>query len=799
MGSRRKLLTLYIIAASLAAASLPPLVCPAGAPIGNVDLRVASADNAADALPLRTINRLEEGNTLLYRPILRSGEIRKGEVALVLVPANKAAAGESLIVLEPKQANKPQQWKVPLRVAVVAYVYGPAGLNTRKVKNFLARDRDLVTQLADYAEKTAQTEALIAALASPDSSADAVQAALHGFSSRYGLNVQLDKNAPANQQAIALFRVLNPAMANYDPISPQRNKQFGETATLATSVASLFFGSPVGLAAGGTAMLMEIRAMAFPSAEFRSSFAQPLPEDGLGLCGRRDGGTPHTRVAYLWALRVPNAAPPQLVVDKPVSLPPALKSPVPVTASDADWKYVERARNWTLVPENGKPVPVKAQKLGDTKTLELEVAPSVKPGRYSLAANWDWKRFSVPGYVDVRALSDFSSARLLPLSQDLLVAKTGKVPVTLAGSDFEFVTKVEVLKQDDKFAAPAAVPFVLPTGLRHGPQERMDLQLNTIDLDPGPYRLLVSQLDAKPHPVDFKILPAPPHIDNFPVVLNEGSTSVDFALKGQRLDLLTRLEVAHATATLHDAAAGGAERPFTLHIAPDVDAGTSLAMKAYIRDRAGPLTFADAVRVVGPRPRITELRISSPPEQDVQLAPGELPGGGYLSAMLRVEHLQSNSSVELACHRPDAASVTLRLGDRSGPISLQQLTPDQLFLSVDTAAWSNGCPLEATVINGKEGRSQPYAMGRIVRVPHIEKFEISETAASLTGQNLETIEKAGWSEEQVAPVPDLPLPVPGEGQRQKLQLHLPPPPAPHSPLFIWLRSESKPRMTKAHS
>lgn len=797
MGLRLSLLVLYI--AAIATAAVPPVVCPAGAPIGNVDLRVASAENAADALPLRTINRLQEGNTLLYRPILRSGENRKGEVALVLVPANKTAAGENLIVLDPKPANKPQQWKVPLRVAVVAYVYGPTGLNSRKVKTFLKRDEDLVAQLADYAEKTAQTEALINALASPDSSADAVQAALHGFSSRYGMSVQIDKNAPTEQQAIALFRALNPAMASYDPISPQRTKQFGETATLATSVAALFFGSPVGLAAGGTAMLMELRAMAFPNAEFRSSFAQSLPDDGLGLCGRREGVQSHTRVAYLWALRVPNAPPPQLSIDKPVALPPALKSPVPVTVSDADWKYVDRARNWTLVPESGKPIPVKALKLGDTKTFEFEIPPSVKPGRYSLAANWDWNRFTIPGHVEVRPLNDFSSARLIPLSQDLLVAKTGKVPVTLEGSDFEFVTKVEVLKTDDKFASPTAVPFVLPSGLRRGPQDRMDLQLNTIDMEPGPYRLLVSQLDAKTHPVNFKILPAPPRIENFPVVLNEGTRTVDFELKGHRLDLLTRLEVAHATVDLHETKAAGAERPFTLHISPDVDAGTSLAMKAYIRDRAEPLTFADAVRIVGPRPRITELRISSPPEQDVQLAPGELPGGGYLSAMLRVEHLQSNSSVELGCHLPDPASVTLKLGDRSGPISLQQLTPDQVFLSVDTSMWINGCPLEATVINGHEGRSQPYSMGRIVRVPHIEKFEITDTDASLTGQNLETIEKAGWSEEQEQPVPDLPLPVPGEGQRQKLQLRLPPPPAPHSPLFIWLRSESRPRMTKAHS
>ena len=48
------------------------------------------------------------------------------------------------------------------RVSVVAFVYGPSGLNMKKVSSFLSREDDLIAQLADYAEKTAQTEALIA-------------------------------------------------------------------------------------------------------------------------------------------------------------------------------------------------------------------------------------------------------------------------------------------------------------------------------------------------------------------------------------------------------------------------------------------------------------------------------------------------------------------------------------------------------------------------------------------------------------------------------------------------------------
>lgn len=86
--------------------------------------------------------------------------------------------------------------------------------------------------------------------------------------------------------------------------------------------------------------------------------------------------------------------------------------------------------------------------------------------------------------------------------------------------------------------------FVLPQGLRQGPQQHMDVQVNTIDFDPGPYKLLISQQDCKAHPVALSILPAPPRIDNFPIVVNQGVSQLSFVLKGQRLDLLKRLEVA---------------------------------------------------------------------------------------------------------------------------------------------------------------------------------------------------------------------------------------------------------------
>jgi hypothetical protein len=786
-------------------AALPPLVCPAGGPIGSVDLRVSSPRLGAGApLPLRTINRLEEGDTLIYKPLLRSSEKRPGEVTFVLVPANKAAAGENLRILDPKPARDSQEWKVPWKVAVVAYVYGPSGLNARKVRNFLARDDELVAQLADYAEKTVQTEALIAALASPTSSADAVQAALHGFSSQYGLNVQIDKTAPTNQQAMTLFRTLNPAIASYDPITPQASSQFAQTAGLATSVATLFFGSPVGLAAGGTAMVLELGQVAFPKAQFRSSFSQSIPNDGLGLCGRKDPAPPHTHIVYLWAARVPNSGPPQLSVEKSNSLPAALKSPIPVAASDPDWKFVDRARGWALQAEDGKVTPIGVQKLGDSKLLELDLG-HIKPGKYNLVANWDWDRFQIKGHIDVEPLGDLASAHLVPSSQDLLVAKTGKVPATVEGADFEFVTKVEIEKINDKFASPASVPFVLPRGLRQGPQDKMDVQVNTIDLDPGDYKLLIAQLDGKERNVPVKILPAPPSIDNLPVVLNQGVSDVQFSLKGHRLDQLKRVEIARGKAML-EPASGGHERLLTLRMASNIAAGTGLALKAYVENRTEPLTFSDAVRIVGPRPTITEIRIAQPPDQEVQLGSEELAGDAYLSAILRVQHLQSNSFVKLNCQQQPEPAVTLRLGQSAGASRLQQLAPDQLFLSFDTSGWISGCILEATVANGQEGESDVSRLGRIVRVPRVERFEpaMEPAAASgdmkavLVGKNLETIDKLGWSATDSRPVATLPLPLATDASKQELTVEIPPPPEGQASLLVWLRGEPEPRLTRVH-
>lgn len=784
-------------------AAQPPVTCPAGAPISTIDLRVRSV-RGTEPLPLRTINRLEEGDAILYSPILHSNEKRKGEVSVVLVPAKRTPDGDKLLVLDPKPAEKSAEWKVPTKISVASFVYGPDGLSQKKVKKFLAKDDELVAQLADYAEKTAQTEALIQALSGNEHSSAGVDAALQGFASQYGISNQLDRNAPPDQRALTLMRTLNPAMATYDPLSSQSTQVFGQTASLATSVAGMFFGSPVGLAAGGTAMVLTLRAMAFPNAEFRSSLAQTLPNEGMALCGSRDPARPHTKVAYLWASRIPNIGPPQLSIGNADSLPVSVKSPLPIQTTDADWKYVDRAREWALEGEQGQLIPVKIQRSTDQKSLELDLSNSeVPPGKYRLTARWDWDQFTTKGNVYMRPLSDFKAVKLAPESQDRLMANVGKVPLTLEGSDFEFVTKVQIERLGDKFASPVPIPFILPKGIRQGPQEKMDVQVNTDNLDPGPYRFLLAQVDGKTQSIPVGVLPAPPKVTNLPIVLNQGDDSRDFLLKGERLDLLTKLEATNGTIELAPPSVGQTERKATVHLPDDLPKGTRSPIKAYVKDRNEPLVFPDAIHVVGPRPQITESKLSPPAGIDFSLNPGELPAGLFLSTMLQVKNLDSDSVVKLTCDKDNSPQVALRVGERSSSASLQQLGSDQLFLSFGTDSWQNGCLINATIDNGGEGQSSPFPIGRVIRIPKIESFKLTDEESGknyyvgvLTGRDLETIEKTGWNGSRGGSVLGLPTPIPGEGQRQSLRIRLPwPPPAPHAPLYVWFRGEKEGRLT----
>jgi hypothetical protein len=121
-------------------------------------------------------------------------------------------------------------------------------------------------------------------------------------------------------------------------------------------------------------------------------------------------------------------------------------------------------------------------------------------------------------------------------------------------------------------------------------------------------------------------------------------------------------------------------------------------------------------------------------------------------------------------------SLTLSAGESSGGASLTSAGPGALYLSVDPGAVGYaGCRLSATVIVNPEGRSDPFVLGRVIRVPTLAKFTLttekvggSSYAGILEGRDLDVIEKAGWDAAHGVPVESIPTPLPGDSSRQTL-------------------------------
>ncbi|MEX2264248.1 MAG: hypothetical protein WD696_20000 [Bryobacteraceae bacterium] len=793
-----------VLHGALLSAAVPN--CPAGLPVGNVQLQIQSV--AGDSpRPLRGINRVQEGDELLYAPVIRGRDKREGEVAMVLVPASASKREEeNLVVLDPKPAQKPARWKVPFGASLVVYVYGPDGLNAGKVKRFLSRDHEFISQLADYAERTAQTEALLQALATPDEmgAGENLNAALQGFASNYGISNKLDRNAPMDQQTMALFRNLNPALSAYDPISPQGGRRLSQTTGLATTVAAMFLGNPVGLAAGGAAMGLNLKTLLFPNTEFRSSFAQPISSGGVTLCGKREPSQGRTRMAYLWALRIPDSGPPEVAVAGANHIPLRLKTPVQVKVADAQWKILDRAHDWALIDGDGKAIPVGVRPLTDKRALEVDLTRAeIPPGSYGLKAGWDWDSLTVDGEIFVHALSAFEHAKLSADSHDRLIHHSGKQVVELEGEDFQFVEKVALTRSGDKYDAPVAVPFSLPLGQRKGPQQWLEMEVDTTPLDPGRYSLLLTQQDGRSYPVQVQVLPEPPKIVNLPLRVNQGEKEQTVAIRGEGLDRLASIEADGVKLELKKASADGRTREARVELPDEARKGDTLDLQLGVRDYARPIALDGGLAVVGPRPGIAGSRLSLPDGMEIALRPNELPAGIFAATLLRVRNTNAATAVRLNCASAASDGLKVSVGEESATAKLQAMGAGSLYLSFDPGAWPNGCRLMATLENPEEGLSEPYELGRVVRLPRIEGFRLTDEPAGngdyvgvLTGRDLETIERTGWNTENGSPVPGLPAAMAGGGQKQSLKIRMPwPSPAPHAPLYVWLRGERQGRAT----
>jgi hypothetical protein len=212
-----------------------------------------------------------------------------------------------------------------------------------------------------------------------------------------------------------------------------------------------------------------------------------------------------------------------------------------------------------------------------------------------------------------------------------------------------------------------------------------------------------------------------------------------------------------------------------------------------------------ALQVAGPRPRITEAKPSIP--RDLAIAPrdGEIPAGSWVSFAMKIEPAEAQPALTLQCAEPAriVQPLKLRIGEKQANAQLVSAGAGALFLSLDPGAvGQSGCTLTGS-IETDTGSSDAFTLGKIVRLPRIESFSLSDEKAAdgfygqLRGFDLETIDKTGWDTRAGSGVAELPRPIAGEGAKQSLRIVMPwPSPSPKAPLWIWLKGESDARATK---
>lgn len=797
--------------------STTPQSCPAGKPVTAFNL-VVQPPKGGEALPVNTVNLIEPGDKLEYAPAKApaKGAKPKGpaRVAILLASVSGNDAGK-IEVLEVKPASVDAEWTVPMRASVVGLVYGPDGLSEQKISKFVKNDPELVLKLTDYVEQTSKMEALVQTLAKYQQSAPGtsnLQASLTEFSSEYGVAMPAVSGETSGVQSEQLLQAVNPAFTN-DPL--EQTSMTSQSTSVAASVATYFMGPQFGIIAGGTALLGELRILMFPRAEFRAAFTQPLPASGMDLCtGKPPAGSKvRTRVAYLWAVPVPNAEAPVLRLPAAaVHIPLGWKSTVDVTpATVSELKLLPRVREWDLASAKtdvAVPVKVTIGQKADALAVDLTHA-KLTQGEYHLVAKWDWSSVTVAGNVDLMNFGDYSAATLSTASRDQLVAGAGPVTLQLSGTDFEFANGVTLVRTASKKSASTRLDFSLPDGVAAGLQDSMTADVDTLHLAAGPYVLRLSQLNGKTRDIPVTLHTANPVLDDLPVRVNLGQKEQTIDLRGTSLDHIDKItsdSVVWALAPPVANTTGTVEREATIHLDPQAKNGEVISGKIFVEGLEEPLEIPGLLRVAGPRPQILSATKSFAENGGVELREKEIPANSEVSFAIQGEHFDSHSRLHLECESPDDTLQDLNLvpGERNGPNDLEAAGDGTLFLSISAGSvGQSGCVLMATLTDADTGTSDAFSLGRVIRLPRIDNFSLTDEklgeslyAGILTGQDLQTITKTGWDGKKSLPVQGIPTPVPGQPQEQTLKIAMPwPPPGPRALLYVWLSGETEARTT----
>ena len=766
------------------------------------------------ALPLEEVNIIEPGEKLKYEPVPLSAKAKGDAKIGILLAASSGQDAGHIAVLDVKPAKAAAEWSVPVRASIVAVVYGPHGLDEGRIDKLVKKNPQLVLKLSDYVEQSSKVEALVQTLSkyqnAPAPSGN-VQAALGEFSKQYGVSLPaVNSSAPSEQQAQQILRALVPAFSG-DPL--ERTSVTQQSTGLAASVATFFMGPQFGIAAGGAALLGQLHAALFPRAEFRTALAEPKPPAGMNLCaGNSAPAKAHTRIAYLWALPVPNAAAPSASIAPNTRIPASWNSSVEIKcANESQLRLLTRARDWHLVAgATDISIPAKVSIGPQSDLLALDLTHTkLPPGQYHLSARWDWTPMSIGGALDVVNFADYSTATLSNASRDHLVSGAHAVKMGVSGADFEFLREASFLRATDPHALVSRLPFSFADAVGRA-QPSIIAEVDASHLAPGAYLLHLTQLNGKGHDLPVMVHPPNPTLANLPLRVNIGEAQQTIELHGTALERIEKITSEGATWTLAsgDANAGAdpSVRSATVRLDPRAKKDALIDAKVYVNGITAPLDFSGVLRVAGPRPRIISARKSFATEGGVELHDKEIPASSAVSFSIQGANFDYRSRLRLECQPADDTRDALELvpGQRKRADELDSAGEGMLFLSVNAGEIGrSGCALVATLTDDSTGTSDPYFLGQIVRVPRIEKFALTDEkvgdalyAAILTGQDLQEITKTGWDGKNGAPVENIPTPVPGQPGEQTLKIAMPwPPPNPGAFLYIWLNGETEARPT----
>ncbi|MDE2927551.1 MAG: hypothetical protein OXT71_14235 [Acidobacteriota bacterium] len=836
--------------------------------------------DGAKTIPLTRVNRLAGGRKIvlarLESYIDQKKEDRKDAwLAFYVVSPTMVELGHNGVYDNDGSPIHPE-WQIPDNgdARILGLVFSHKKWSddlASKIRSAL-NDPDYVhfiTQLANYADLNAEQDVIKKAADYWEESQDdePLVALLDEFASRYRFDAsRLDKGDPAILQLDQLMRAVTPALMSSDPRDPQSSSNLRRVArsvgNIAGSAASV--GVPfAGLIKGLTTLATNISVPFKKIYDIEPVLLRKEDPDNITLHSLSAPSKPHETV-YLGAMITRVEKPDTVEIKSNQHLPIGQGALLHLERSIPQ---LHRARDWELVnadtEQTFKQISVSQASL-DTLKLNWEemsnVAELPNDGRYVLEAAWDWDNEPLKTNEFRLHSPEPGEARVHPTPENPLVAGKGPVPVELEADDFQFVDKLELFKAPERGWEKATVPLFSwkrPPGssareLRlkadgapqfrlsnrdtdSGKHPKLAFDLDTAELSPGFYHLGISSFGKTATDADLTIYPPDPVIRNEQSRINIGPGEPDtLTLKGTGLEWICGISSEKLTWQLHDdpktcdleswPSAGYQSRRtvmVSLNEGSGFEEGECQPFQLQLLSRTGDRSVeGGCVEVVGPRPSIDGHQRILPVGADPGLREDEIPAGMRAGFKIQVKNLGSPPSLELGCvpaGKPFQAALTLGDGQRQGTASLNLTGNNTLFLSLDPGGlYVPGCFLTARLKDRTRGLSNSYSLGKVIRLPRIERFVMTRKRLDdlqecqmenedtqlyegiLTGEHLYQIVRTGWNETEGCPVAGAPAPSPTGSEEQNLRIPVPwPPPAPHAPLFIWLHGEETGRATGA--